>query len=187
MIHIQLNTEELENSFLLFDCTGKYSADNRDGYGTPNYRIEDISAYTVDIEPPSATAPYPFTIDVLDSIPNDDNTGLEIQPGQVGQTGDNIESGLWKFRANVTFNIRNNGQKTVTSYHSNVFIKNIECCVDSKSQTLTGNIFNDFRQKKIGELELLLLGVRRAIKCGLYDKANKTIEYMKAQCKCQGC
>lgn len=186
MIQIQIKTEELENSFLLFDCTGKYSGDNRTGYGIPNYRVEDIAEYTVDVQPPSATTPYPFTVNVLDSIPNDDNTGIEIQPAQVGQT-DGIESGQWKFRANVTFNTKTGGQKLVNGYLTYIFTKKIACCVDKKTAQLTDAALDDPRQKKTIELSNLLEAVYGDIECGLYDKANTTIDYMKEQCNCPSC
>lgn len=186
-LQLKIEVEELIKSFLIFDCTGNYSGDNKGGYGIPNTRKEDIQSYILFVQPPSATTQYPYSIDLTGKLPNTNKTGVEIFPSQVSEGKDYIESGKWKFRIDITSKVGTNGSKTVSFFHAEVFINNVSCCIDRKVSTLDGNAMHDDRQMKIIELSNLLESVYGNIDNGLYDEASKTIEYLNEQCKCTSC
>ena len=186
-LRTRISIKENSNSITVFDCTGNYSADNKEGYGIPNYKISDVKEAILSIQSPSDTKAYPHEIDVTGDLPNIDQLGLEILPSQVGQSNDEIESGQWKFTLKVSINTKNGTVKTFTAYATEILIKSIECCVDKNTAKLDHNAFSDPRQKKTIELSTLLQDVKYQIESGRYDHASKTIEYLKFNCKCSGC
>lgn len=180
-------TEESPSSFIVYDCTGKYSGQNPGGYGGPNFKISDIESYTLYVQGPSDTQTYPHSIDVTSSLPNESELGLEVLPSQVGLTGNEMESGLYKFKLETTFNLKNGGTKTVSSYYSCIILRSLECCIEKLNPSIGKDAFKDTRQKKAIELNALLFNVKIQIDQGMLEQANTTIEYMKSQCKCPGC
>lgn len=179
--------EESPNSIIVYDCTGRYSGSNPGGYGGPNFKISDIDSSTLYVQTPSDTQTYPHSIDVTSSLPNDAELGLEMLPSQVGIIGNEMDSGLYRFKLETTFNIKNGGTKTVSSYHSCIILKPLECCIEKLNGTVTVNAFKDPRQKKAAELDFLLANAKWNVDGGRYDQANTIIEYLKSQCKCPGC
>lgn len=176
--------EETKKEFFISDCTGSYSGDNKTGFGGPNESSAKILSSTLEIQGPN-DEDYAHVIDVTGALPNKDNLPVEIIPSQVGQEGF-IESGQYKFKLTHIFSGKNDREVKKTGYGSNVFIKDIECCVD-KLAFDPFKKFDDLKQKKILELKSLYQGVLCQIESGHYDTANTTIDYLKAQCKCNGC
>jgi len=186
-LQTKIKVEELENSFLVYDCTGMYTGDNKGGYGGPNPRMDKVVANILEIEPPNSKMPYPISLDVLAYLPNKEGVAMEIYPSQVGQNGTKMESGKYKFRYITTTENSSGTQTTVTAYYTDVFVNDITCCIDNLSPILDGNISKDPRQKITAELSLILDGINNLIAHGNYDKADETIDYVKSQCKCQSC
>lgn len=185
-LQVNIKAEEKENAFVVFDCTGRYSGDNKGGFGGANPHINSVVESVLFVQGPSDTEEYPHRIDAIGALPNKEGIGFEILPVMIGQT-DGIESGQYKLKQEYKIELANGVIITKTGYFTDVFIKNIACCVDKKVDTLGENILNDPKQKIIAEMGLLLKGVERQIANGYYDRANQTIDYMKLQCKCSGC
>lgn len=184
---LKISLEEKTNSFVIFECTGNYSGDNKGGYGPPNYKTSDIQESYLEIQPPSVTTDYPYKIITTGDLPNDESIGLEIQPSEVGQKKDEMESGLWKFKFTVVFLLKSGSTVTKTAYLSEVLTKSLECCISEHTGKLDKNAFKDPKQRAAIELSTLFQDVLYQIDTGRYDHANETIEYLKSQCQCQGC
>jgi hypothetical protein len=186
-LEIKIDAQEKKDYFLVFDCTGSYSSENKGGYGGANQKITDVLKATLFVQGPSDTEEYPHEIDITGALPNKEDIGFQVLPILIGQTNNEIESGKYKLR--VVYEVRTNIGNTQLYYGATVvvFVNNITCCIDKHGNDINENLFSDPKQKKIAELNLLLKGVNKQIDNGLYDKANETIDYMKLQCKCSEC
>jgi hypothetical protein len=184
-VQLKISTEERENSFVVYDCTGEWSGDNKGGYGGLNPKITDITKAISEIEPPKSSKPYPFSIDVTGDIPNKEGIGFEVFPSQVQLQ--KITSGKWKFKYTVTMTGKGGSNITKTAYLTDVFINDITCCIDALSPALTANPFKSPKEVKILELSNLLENANGLVEAGSYDKADDIIDYMNGQCKCQNC
>lgn len=176
--------EESKGSFTVYDCTGKYSSSNKGGYGSPNYKVTDIVSSTLFVHAPSDTEEYPHEIDVTGDLPNDEDVGLEVFPSEIGQQS-GPESGKYKFKLVTVFTTISGAQKTKTAYYTCVLTKTLSCCVDTLRGTYPTS--DAERRKKINEISNLFMDVEFQVGKGLYDSANTTIDYLKAQCECPGC
>ena len=184
-LDIKIKTEELESSFVVFDCTGKYSGDNKGGYGIPNYKSEDIDSYFLHVTPPGYEGD-PYKIELTDDLPNSEGLGVEILPSQVGQASNSTTSGKWKFKAEVTFNLKQGGQRTLTAYHVTVFTKKVACCVDEAvSKSLDSN--DKSVKDAANEMSVLFDGAVFSACKGWYDNADKILRFLSEQCKCVNC
>lgn len=180
-LQLKISVEECVNSFIVNDCTGAYSYDNKGGYGPLNKEISAITEAYLEFWGPSDTE-YSNKLNVLGELPNKDGFGVEILPYMVGNQ-DGIESGKWKIKYTEVY-----ASGTYATTETVVFTKNIECCIDKLTANgLNGDVFKDEKQKLIIELSNLLESVIKQKECGLYDTANKNIDYLKSHCKCCGC
>ena len=186
-LEIKISAQEKEDSFLVFDCTGSYSSDNKGGYGGANLNISDVIKATLYIQGPSDTESYPHVLDITGALPNKEGIGYEVLPAHIGQTGPKIESGKYKIKTSYDIQTKTAGMINKEGLTTEVFVNDITCCIDSHSNEINENLYKDPKQKKITELSLLLTGVMKQIENGFYDKANETIDYMKLQCKCSEC
>jgi hypothetical protein len=185
-LNIQIKTEEELSSFLVYECTGKYSSENTGGFGGSNHRANQITKSTLYIKGPNDDD-YKHVIDVTGTLPNNNNIAYQVLPTQIGQQ-DELESGQYKFKLEHVIKTTDGPEVTETGYGVDVFIKNIVCCIDKLGPIDAGkDAFKDLKQKKILELNNLIESVNYQIEKGLYDAANKTIDYLKSQCKCNGC
>lgn len=181
-------TEEI-NSFIIHDCTGKYTPDNEGGYGLPNVRIEDATDAFFEIRTPSLKeSDEAIKIVVYPDLPSLDVSAYEILPSMLNFTNDEIESGEYKIKYTVLTTDKLGVNRTNVAYLTKVFTKTIECCIDKMTANkLTKGVFKDEKQKLVIELSNLLEDVKKQIDCELTKKANETIEYLKSQCKCCDC
>lgn len=184
-LEINISAEEQEDSILVFDCTGSFSGDNKGGYSGSNPQISDIILSTLFIQTPNDTKEYPWEIDVTGGLPNKTEIGFEVFPNMMGQT--EVDSGQYRFKLVHDIQLKNGTVIKEIGYFTDVFIKNISCCIDKNSPNVDQNISTDPRQKLTIELNLLLGGVIAMIDRGFYEKANTTIDYLKLQCKCSSC
>lgn len=184
-IEVKISAEEKDSLILIKDCTGSFSPSNTGGYGTQTFTKDQVTDSFLEIEPPSSKEPYPFKIQTYPGFPNSLNE-LKVYPSSIG--AEEIESGKWKFKLTVVFTDKKGKETTVTANEVKVFIKNVSCCIDKMTANkLKPNALSDPKQRLVFELSNMLEGVKRQMKCGLYDKANETIEYLKSQCECCGC
>lgn len=174
--NLEISVQEEKNSFIVKDCTKDYGADG--------LNKDYITKAVLEVQPPSATEPYPFKIDTYPYFPKLNNE-KEILPFKVG--ADEIESGEWKFKLIVTFKKSTGQEVTKTAYHSEIFINQVVCCVDKMTPAIDNNAFNDPKQKAIIELSNLVENLKRQKECGLTEEAKKTIDLLKEKCKCCGC
>lgn len=185
---IQINAEELKNSFLVNDCTGIYRFDNLEGWNSPNPDIRKITKSTLSVWPPniSVTA-QPFTIDLTGTFPNVDNNDVEVLPYQVGAVNNQLESGLYKIRLDIEGTDKKGNTYTEFSVINRVFINNVTCCIDKGQKIVNKDAFKDSKQQAQIEMNNFLESANYAIKCELYEQASEIIELLKSLCTCNGC
>lgn len=185
---LQISATELKNSFVVYDCTGKFSSSNPGGYGVHNPDINHVQdAYLLIWSPNLPKGADPYKVKVYPDMPNKENLGYEVLPYMIGQQKNELESGKYKIKF-VESGIDKSGVPFEKSaLFVIVFVNNITCCIDKLIPKIGPDPFKDERQKKIIELSNLLESVCQQIKNELYDKADENIEYMKGQCKCSGC
>jgi len=187
-LEIKISATEKEDYFLVFDCTGSYSGENKGGYGGANPHMSAVITSTLFVQGPSDTEEYPHRIDVTGALPNKEGIGFQVLPVLIGQTNSELESGKYKLK--LVHDVQSSSSAAMmekTGTTTEVFVNNITCCIDKHSNEINENLHKDPRQKKVIELNLLLEGVNKQIDAGFYDKANETIDYMKLQCKCSSC
>lgn len=185
----KISTSELKNSFVVYDCTGKFSSSNQGGYDSQNPKIKDVEDACLNIFTPSN--PYsqdatPFKIVVYPDLPNDKGFGFEVMPEMIGQK-DSVESGKYTIEYVVSGKDKNGISYTRKSTHVCVFVNSVICCIDKRGKHVDKNAFKDEKQKKTLELDNILQSVLYQIECELFDAASENIEYLKAQCECCGC
>lgn len=187
-LSLKIDVIEEKGSCTVLDCTGLFSYDNKGGYGVQNPRVEDVSSSFLEVFPPSLPkGSEPYKIDVLAYLPTISDVGFEVIPLKVGQVNGEMESGKWKFNLVIAGRDKKGKAFNYTASVVKIFTKSVECCVDKLSPHINSNILKDEKQKQATILNNLLEGVFRQIGCGLYDKADETIKYIKSQCQCCGC
>lgn len=174
---LKISVEEQENSFYVYECTKNY--------GPTTLKSSDIINSFLFVQTPEDTSEYPWKIDVFGSLPNTDNIAYEVLPSQIGLNNE-LSSGLYKIKLVHQFSGKNGGTVTKTAFTTEVFYNNIACCIDKKIPNVDQNV-NSEENKMIIDLSNMLVGVKEQARQGFFEKANKTIEYMKLQCKCSGC
>lgn len=185
-LQIKPTGEESSTSLIVYDCTGTFASDNPGGYGGSNYSKGRIQSSLLEILGPSDTDYHEF--DVTGMLPNTEGLGYEILPSMMGQSGDIIESGKYKLRlSHVILKEDDVSTTTITGYGVCVLTNSIKCCIDKLELDPSQNAFQNPKQKQILELKNLLEGVDSNIESGFYDKADTTIDYLKAQCICTEC
>lgn len=186
MLVAKIKVEEQDRSMLVYDCTGKYSPDNKGGFSGPNPTIERVKSAYLHICPPGQ-AEYIHKLDVSAFLPNKDGIPMEVYPSQVGQSGPSFESGKYKFKYEITVSPQSGPDQTTNAYFTSVFTSQVECCVDEQAPSIDINKMKDPRQQKIVELSNLLESTMVLIDNGDYDKADKNIKYIKSYCNCPNC
>lgn len=179
----KVSVKELADSFVVYDCTGKYSSSNQGGLGINNPEISTVESAKFEITPPGAVAP--IVINVFPDFPRLDDTGYEIDKLMVGP----MVSGKWK----IKYTISGTDTTPYSVYTEKTFVlsKTAECCVE-KFLNATANVpvsmiaTNAGRQKAL-ELSVLLENALWAKECGQYDNAHDTLTYIQLQCKCASC
>lgn len=132
--------------------------------------------------------PLSAKINLTGNFPNKMDYGYEIIPPMIGTISTTkITSGKWTLLWTVSgVDIKGNAFSTQTMLIV-VFIKDVTCCVDKQTQNLHRSSFEDHKHRAIIELGVLLYVACKAIKCGKYDDANNTIQYLNQNCICLTC
>jgi hypothetical protein len=178
-------TEEGVSSIFIHDCTGRYSYKNEGGFGKPNFELKDIKSSFLYITVPHATEPV--KIDVTGVFPNKEENGYEILPFMLGLPNNEITSGEYKVKAEISGTDKNGVEWIRTVLIAKVFINQVVCCVDKMQKIVDKDAFKDEKQKLAIELSNLIESVKHGVDCELNSTVVETIEYIRAQCQCCGC
>lgn len=184
-LNLKISVTEENNSFVVYDCTGLFSASNNPGgWGSQTFKLSDLTAATLEITPPNALAP--ISINVYPDFPNGNSKiGYEILPYVVNMK--EIESGLWNIKLTVSGTTSLGVQFTRVAFCSEIFMESVFCCVDKWQKDLTTECFRSERQKQIILMNNLVESVKYNCECGLNNKASTIIEFLKGNCICVGC
>lgn len=185
---LKIDAEEQKNSFIVFDCTGIYRFDNLCGWNAPNPEIRKLTKSVLSVWPPQLKKDaVPYTIDLLGKFPNIEFNGIEILPYQVGQANNQLESGNYKIRLDITGLDKKGVEYSTFAVITRVFINNVICCIDKQQKNVNKDAFKDQKQQAIIEMNELLEATIKSIKCELYEQATEMVNLLKSQCACNGC
>lgn len=180
---LKLKVDEQKDSFIVSNCTGEYTSSNTTGFGGLNPRIDDITeSYLEVITPYSTKGEQPIKVDLYPDFPNHKDIGYIIMPYQVNNNDGFMPSGLWKVKWVVKGIVKGNEFEATTTVVA-VFRNNIYCCVDKHTVKLDKNIATDDAQKKIVEMKNIMQATDYCIENGLFETANKNIDYLKLNCE----
>lgn len=185
---LSISVTEEKKSIVFYDCTGSYRYDNLNGYGTPNFKVENaVEAYLEIKNPTWKEGQEPIKIDLFPDFPTVDKFGFELTPSKLGGTNNEVESGQYKIKYVVVMEDSKGSRFTFTAYVTLFCIKSVTCCIDKRVKEIRANGFNDPKQQLIIELSTLLESVNYQVECENYETANEMVEYLKTHCKCCGC
>jgi hypothetical protein len=187
-LKLSISAEEEKNSFIVYDCTGRYSYDNKGGWGAPNAEIKKITSAVIYVTPPNLSpSVLPYSIDVTGNFPNTEGNGMEILPYQVGQANNKLISGKYLIKLEVKGTDVKGVEYTTSAILSEIFIKSVSCCIDKLQKTVNRDAYKDKKQMGAIDLNLLLMSAEWAIGCKLQEQAVETIEFLNSQCTCVDC
>jgi hypothetical protein len=185
---LQISVTEEKNSIIFYDCTGPHSYDNKNGYGHPNPKIEDVVEAYLEVKRPGwVEGQEPIKIVLYPSVPNLTGFGFELTPSMLGSSNNDVESGQYKFKYVVVTVDKNGLRLTHTAYVTLFCMNAVTCCIDKRIKEIRAGGHNDPKQQLIIELSNLLEAVKYQIDCENFGIANEDVEYLKSQCKCCGC
>ena len=183
---IKISAIEESDKVVVYDCTGKYSADNRGGWGKPNVELSMVQSAQIEVYPPNVSTP--IIVPVFPDLPTDEtDLGYELPIDLFSMK--TVESGVWKF----VLRVKGVDSKSVPFEHfgdvREIFTKSAECCVDKlmrKTISSCGNVFmKDEERKSVSELRNILdIALYSKDKCGNYDAAQRLLKFINLQCEC---
>lgn len=182
-LRLSISATEQKNSFIVSNCTGKYSANNQGGFGIPNIRVKDIETSTLEITTPKNEVK---TISIpAGDFPNEDSDlGYEVLPYMISMN--EIESGEYKLKLVITGTDKGGVKFTKTAVNKVIFTRTVSCCVDKMISKNIGTE-NQEKKKEMNELNYLINSMNESIRCNNYSVAKKTIDYLKEKCSCCNC
>ncbi len=187
----KISVIEEKNSLIVYDCVGAYKYDNLTGYGKPNdIEVKNITStifYVTTPNLPKGSEPYKVDVSGNWPVSTDLQLGMEILPYQIGEKNNELTSGQYTIKAEISGTDRQGNAFKKTDIFAIICKKQIECCVDKAMKHVNTNAFKDAKQKATIELNNLLESVNYAIDCGLTNEAIEKIELINAQCGCCGC
>ncbi len=183
-LRLKISAKETRGAIVINECTGKYSGDNKGGYGSPNPDINQVTKAQFEVYQPEHLMPQ--IIPVFPDFPlNDPDLGYELLTSQLGLK--RITSGVWKIGYRVTGMFGGIEYEKYTEIKE-VFYKDAECCVDklvASTVNVPVNVFmKDEKKKSAAELFILLKDARFNAKCGNFDAAQNALKFISLQCGC---
>jgi hypothetical protein len=180
-LQLKISAIEENKSFVVTDCTGKYSSSNQGGFGAPNIQTSDIETSILFITTPDKTE---FQINVYPDFPNKDGIAYEILPYMLNMQ--EIESGEYNLKLVITGTDKKGVKFTKTAYHTQFMTKTVSCCID---KIISKNIGTTDKLKKQEMIELndLLKSLEYSIDCGRMNRATKIVDLLKETCSCCDC
>lgn len=184
---VKISAIEEKDRIVLYECTGKYSGDNKGGWGKPNVELTHVQFAQLEVYPPNVTVP--IIVPVFPNLPTDDtDLGYELPIDLFSMK--KVESGVWKF----VLKVKGVDSKAVPFEKSGevkeVFTKSAECCVDiMRRKTLNAYVnasTKDEKREAARELSVILDDALFAKCCGNYDVAQRLLKFINLQCECCG-
>ena len=184
-LRLKISAKETKKAIVITECTGKYSGDNKGGWGLPNPDITQVTKAQFEIYRSEATTPQ--IISVFPDFPsNDTDVAYEVLISQLGLKS--VTSGTWKIGYRVSGIDQNGLPYEKYTETKEVFFKDAECCVDklvASTANVPVNVFmKDEKKKSAVELAALLEDAKRAAKCGTFDVAQNILKFINLQCGC---
>jgi len=178
---LELDIVAGKSSIYVFDNTGKYKVKkNECGWGSPNFRVSDISRAEVTFYIPCVDDPV--VIDVYPSMPNDQCIGFEVLAEDLGL--EEITSGLWKVEYRAYYTPSDAPEQTLSASVCKLLDDVVRCCIDSRKKNINVYDVSSEENKKTLELDHLLETARWAACKGDIDGAQKIMKYLNLQCDC---
>ena len=182
-LRLSISALEQKNSFIVTDCTGKYSNSNQYGFGIPNnITIDSIETSTLEIITPKKDV---FTIEIQPGdFPNEEGIGYEVIPQMLSMQ--EIESGEYNIKLLITGTDKKGVSFTKTAVHKSFFTNSVSCCVD---KMISKNIGTENKEKKkeMYELNNLINSMNDSICCEKFYNATKIVDLLKEKCSCCNC
>jgi len=172
--------------------TGRYSASNETGFGTPNTNVGDILTALLQSTSPSGVV-YNTNL-LLQGFPT-----ISADMDQViNLNNQSLEDGAWKFTYIITYSYENpSGAITVETYSKTInklFYCNSQCCVDNMLANLDIKDCDCCKDTKEFEdylkTSVFLQALKEAAKCGDVDNftsIKKIIDKLCKNSKCKTC
>lgn len=184
-LRLRIKVKETKSAIVVNECTGKYSGDNKGGWGNPNPELSGVAKAQFEIWMPKATAAV--IISVFPEFPTDDTEfGYQVLTSQLGIN--KVTSGTWKVGYRVSGLDRAGLPYEKYAETKVVFFKDAECCVDklmAKTANVPVNVFmKDEKKKSAAELSVLLENAKWLGECGDFVAAQNVLEYINLQCGC---
>lgn len=176
------NIKVVENSdgFIHYDVTGSHSSSNSSGYGVKNPGVGDVTKASIVIKSPNDESTYTFI--VTGDMPRTDGVGYLFRPEMIGGF---VTPGVWSFKMILEVDddtYESNWYKVLASYQA-------DCCVNKLRNKIDTRLVlqGDPYQKRILLLSASLKGAKWAYDQGRFSDAQKVIEVVYANCKCDCC
>jgi hypothetical protein len=176
-----IKVTEHVGSFTVEDVTPNWSPSDTTGYGVQTMPKQNVSSAVLYITVPGATSE--IMIDATGSMPN---SPYQVMYHDLNMT--KLESGKYKIRYVVSGVNVNNEPVESETYTYEVFIKDVECCVDKMAATIKcvslDNIFKNEKSRTFAKLSVLLDLVKHANACGDINSASDMVDLIKLNCNC---
>jgi hypothetical protein len=172
-------TEDSEG-FIAYDCTGTHSSSNTGGFGIKNPAIGDFDKATLLATTPDGLTTY--EINMTGDMPRTDGVGYLVRSFMVGGV---VIPGVWTFQ----YILEIGGKQYKSAKTQKLLSRLAECCVEKLRNKVDIKLLlqGDEYQRKIALLSAAMEMTKIAGDCGRFKEAQKSIETIYAQCKCDCC
>lgn len=183
-----ISAKEDKDKIVVYECTGKYSGDNRTGWGKPNLELSMVNKAQFEVYPPQITTPV--IVEIFPDFPTDNKEiGYELPVSLFSMTV--VESGVWKIGMRVFGTDAKGVAFEKYTEMRFIFTNTAACCVDklvASTINVPVNVFTrDDKKKAATELHAFMEDALWAKECNKFDAAQKILKYINLQCECPGC
>lgn len=175
-----IRVDEDSEGVILYDVTGKYSSSNIYGHGVKNPDVTDYVKATMKAFSPAGAQ---YSVNMTGDMPRIDDIGYLVRPQQLGGK---LNAGVWTFQLILELE---DGTTYKSGTYKKLLTREADCCVDAlKSKIDYRNLMaGSEREKKIVLLSIALKGAKEAAKCQRFEEAQKIIDIVIQNCKCDAC
>lgn len=176
---LKISAEADLESIFVFENTGKYSAKNTGGWGSPNLKISDITSAQLIITSPGKS---PVTIDVYPTFPNDQCTGFEILAEDLDL--DYIPSGIWGIEYVAKYEPTNGDAEEFRSKCYFYFYTKIQCCIENRIKKISLSDPKSAYNEQTFHMNDMFTAAKFAYKNGQVTQAQNITDYINTLCDC---